>query len=87
MASAGLEGPHWAAEFPSADAAASEAQADLADEAAEVSTPAAVDAATAQAAAAQPVFNMSKAKGLIRFTGTMAELKANDAVRSQYLSV
>ncbi|MBN9468871.1 MAG: ABC transporter ATP-binding protein [Bosea sp.] len=26
-------------------------------------------------------------KGLIRFTGTMAELKANDAVRSQYLSV
>ena len=51
LASAGLEGPHWAAEFPSADAAASEAQADLADEAAEVSTPAAVDAATAQAAA------------------------------------
>ena len=26
-------------------------------------------------------------KGLIRFTGTMAELKANEAVRSQYLSV
>ncbi|MBN9437866.1 MAG: ABC transporter ATP-binding protein [Bosea sp.] len=26
-------------------------------------------------------------KGLIRFSGTMAELKANDAVRSQYLSV
>ncbi len=26
-------------------------------------------------------------KGLIRFTGTMAELKANDAVRAQYLSV
>lgn len=26
-------------------------------------------------------------KGLIRFTGTMAELKANEAVRAQYLSV
>jgi len=26
-------------------------------------------------------------KGLIRFTGTMAELKGNEAVRSQYLSV
>ncbi len=26
-------------------------------------------------------------KGVIRFTGTMAELKANEAVRSQYLSV
>ena len=26
-------------------------------------------------------------KGLIRFSGTMAELKANEAVRSQYLSV
>ena len=54
LASAGLEGPHWAAEFPSKDAAASEAPADLAalgDEAAEVLTPAPVDAATAQAAA------------------------------------
>ena len=54
LASAGLEGPHWAAEFPSADAAVSESPADLAppaDEAAEVSTPAAVDAAPAHAAA------------------------------------